>query len=65
MKSTGPSCARRAPTGSVGVRIASGPFDGYITRILELDERHRLVVLLDVIHRGIKIRINSEMVTPA
>lgn len=47
------------------VRITGGPFDGLITTILELDEKDRLLVLLDVLHRGIKIKLNSEMVMPA
>ena len=47
------------------VRIAGGPFDGFIATILDLDEKDRLLVLLDVVHRGIKIRLNGEMVMPA
>jgi transcriptional antiterminator RfaH len=46
------------------VRITSGPFDGFISRILELDEKDRLVVLLDVMQRGVKIKLSSEIVTP-
>jgi transcriptional antiterminator RfaH len=47
------------------VRIAGGPFDGFIATILDLDERDRMLVLLDVMQRGVKIRLNGEMVTPA
>lgn len=47
------------------VRIAGGPFDGFIATILELDEKDRLLVLLDVMHRGIKVKLNGGMVTPA
>jgi transcriptional antiterminator RfaH len=47
------------------VRIASGPFDGFIATILELDEKDRLLVLLDIMHRGIKVKLNGGMVTPA
>jgi transcriptional antiterminator RfaH len=46
------------------VRIAGGPFDGFIATILDLDEKDRMLVLLDVMHRGIKIKLNGEMVTP-
>jgi transcriptional antiterminator RfaH len=46
------------------VRIAGGPFDGVIATILDLDDKDRLVVLLDVMHRGIKTRLTGEMVTP-
>ncbi len=47
------------------VRIAGGPFDGFITTILELDEKDRLLVLLDVMNRGIKVKLSGEMITPA
>lgn len=47
------------------VRITGGPFDGFITTILDLDEKDRLLVLLDVMHRGIKIKLSGEMVMPA
>ena len=47
------------------VRIAGGPFEGFIATILDLDEKDRMLVLLDVMHRGIKIKLNGEMVTPA
>jgi len=46
------------------VRIAGGPFDGFIATILDLDEKDRMLALLDVMHRGIKIKLNGEMVTP-
>jgi transcriptional antiterminator RfaH len=47
------------------VRIAGGAFDGFIATILELDEKDRLLVLLDVMHRGIKVKLGGDMVTPA
>jgi transcriptional antiterminator RfaH len=47
------------------VRIAGGPFDGFIATILDLDEKDRMLVLLDVMHRGVKIKLNGEMVMPA
>jgi transcriptional antiterminator RfaH len=47
------------------VRIAGGPLDGLIATILELDEKDRLLVLLDVMHRGIKVKLNGGMITPA
>jgi transcriptional antiterminator RfaH len=47
------------------VRIAGGPFDGFIATILDLDEKDRMLVLLDVMHRGIKVKLNGEMVMPA
>ena len=47
------------------VRIAGGPFDGFIATILDLDEKDRMLVLLDVMHRGIRIKLNGAMVMPA
>jgi transcriptional antiterminator RfaH len=47
------------------VRIAGGPFDGFIATILDLDEKDRLLVLLDVMHRGIRVKLSGDMVTPA
>ena len=47
------------------VRISSGPFDGLVARIIEMDEKDRLVVLLDLMNRGIKVQLKSELVTPA
>jgi len=46
------------------VRISGGPFDDFIATILDLDEKDRMLVLLHVMHRGIKIKLNAEMVMP-
>jgi len=46
------------------IRIAGGPFEGFIATILDLDEKDRMLVLLDVMQRGVKIKLNGEMVTP-
>ena len=45
--------------------IDGGPFDGFIATILELDEKDRLLVLLDVMNRAIKVKLNGAMVAPA
>jgi transcriptional antiterminator RfaH len=47
------------------VTISGGPFDGLITTILELDERDRLIVLLNVMNRGLRIKLSGDMVAPA
>jgi transcription elongation factor/antiterminator RfaH len=47
------------------VRITGGPFDGFIATILELDDKERLLVLLNVMHQGFKVKLNGRMVTPA
>ncbi len=46
------------------VQIAGGPFDGLVARILELNEKDRVVVLLDVMNRGVKARLETKQVTP-
>jgi transcriptional antiterminator RfaH len=46
------------------VQIAAGPFDRVIATIIDMDEKDRLVVLLDMMNRGIKVTIKSEWVTP-
>jgi transcriptional antiterminator RfaH len=47
------------------VRISGGPFDGFIGTVLDLDDKDRLPVLLQVMHGGIKVRLGGEMVMPA
>lgn len=47
------------------IAIAAGPFDGLVATIIELDDKDRLVVLLDLMRRGIKVTLKSECVTPA
>jgi len=47
------------------VQIAAGPFDRLIATIVEIDEKDRLVLLLDMMNRGIKVTVRSEAVMPA
>ena len=47
------------------VQIATGAFDGLIATIIEMDEKDRLVVLLDLMNRGIRVKLKSEGVRPA
>ena len=47
------------------VQIATGPFDGLVATIIDMDEKDRLVVLLGLMNRGIKVQLSSEWVTPA
>ena len=46
------------------VQIEGGPFDGLVARILSLEDRDRIVVLLDVMNRGVKAKLDSRQVTP-
>ncbi|MDX2156960.1 MAG: transcription termination/antitermination NusG family protein [Hyphomicrobiaceae bacterium] len=41
------------------VRIAQGPFDGLIATIVEMDDRDRLVVLMDLLNRPVKVKIEA------
>ena len=47
------------------VRLAGGAFDGLVATIIETDEKDRLVVLLDFMNRGMRVKLTSELVTPA
>lgn len=47
------------------VRIMGGAFDGLIATILDLDEKERLVVLMDILSRPTRVRIASQAVMPA
>jgi transcriptional antiterminator RfaH len=46
------------------VQILTGPFDGLVATIIEMDEKDRLVVLLDLMNRGIRTKLKSERVNP-
>lgn len=47
------------------VQIATGAFDGLVATIIEMDEKDRLVLLLDMMKRGIRVTLKSEGVRPA
>jgi transcriptional antiterminator RfaH len=47
------------------VQVTSGPFDQLIATIIDMDEKDRLVVLLDIMRRGVKVRLQSASVLPA
>lgn len=47
------------------VRVAAGSFDGIVATIIEMDEKDRLVVLLDFMNRATRVKLKSEWVTPA
>lgn len=46
------------------VQIEGGPFDGLVARILSLDDKDRIVVLLEVMNRGVRARLDSRQVSP-
>ena len=47
------------------VRLDGGPFDGAVATILSLDEKDRLVVLMDLLQRSVQARVTAGQVIPA
>jgi transcriptional antiterminator RfaH len=47
------------------VKIIDGPFDGLVATIIDMDEKERLVVLLDMMNRGTKVTLSSHQVAAA
>ena len=46
------------------VQIAGGPFDGLIARIIELGDKERLIVLMDLLSQSVKVRLEGKQVAP-
>lgn len=44
------------------VRIAGGAFDGLVATIVEMDERDRLVVLMDMLNQSVNVKLSSRQV---
>ena len=44
------------------VRMVDGVFDGLIAKIIEMDEKNRLVVLMDFLNRPVRVRIDETLV---
>jgi transcriptional antiterminator RfaH len=47
------------------VTIADGPFDGLVATIIHMDEKDRLVVLLDLMNRSTSVTLSAHQVTAA
>lgn len=45
------------------VKIAGGPFDGLIGTILNLEEKDRLVVLMDMLNQKVRVKVQVKDVT--
>jgi transcriptional antiterminator RfaH len=60
-------CLRPTSPYRVGqqVRLDGGAFDGVVATILSLDEKDRLVVLMDFLQRGVQARVTADQVIPA
>jgi transcriptional antiterminator RfaH len=46
------------------IQIGQGPFDGTIATIIDLDEKDRLVVLMDILNRPVRVHIDARHVLP-
>ncbi len=46
------------------IQIGHGPFDGTIATIIDLDEKDRLVVLMDILNRPVRVHIDARHVSP-
>lgn len=45
------------------VKLVRGPFDGLVATIVEMDERDRLVVLMDFLNRPVKVTVDASFVS--
>lgn len=44
------------------VKLTHGPFDGIVAKIIALDERDRLIVLVDLLNRPVKVKVDARHV---
>lgn len=44
------------------VRLVAGPFDGLVAKIIAMDDRERLVVLMDLLNRPVKVKVTANQV---
>jgi transcriptional antiterminator RfaH len=44
------------------VRMAGGAFDGLVATIVEMDEKDRLVVLMDMLNQSVNVKLSSHQV---
>jgi len=58
--------ARPASPYRVGqeVRISGGAFDGLIAKIIDMNETDRMTVLMDLLNRPVKVRIEEQQISP-
>jgi len=45
------------------VHIQSGPFDGLVAKILAIDERDRMIVLLEMMRRQVHVQLRSDQLS--
>jgi transcriptional antiterminator RfaH len=47
------------------IQIGQGPFDGTVATIIDLGEKDRLVVLMDILNRPVRVLLDARHVMPA
>jgi transcriptional antiterminator RfaH len=47
------------------IRVTQGPFDGIVATIVELDEKDRIIVLLDLLGKSVRAGFDVQNVVPA
>ena len=45
--------------------MADGPFSGLVGTIIDMNDKDRLVVLMNLLSRPVKVQIAARMVVPA
>jgi transcriptional antiterminator RfaH len=46
------------------VRLAGGVFEGLVATIIDMDERDRLTVLMDLLNRPVKVKVAERHISP-
>jgi transcriptional antiterminator RfaH len=45
------------------IRLVAGPFEGIVAKIIALDDNDRLVVLMNLLNRPVKVKVDGEHVS--
>jgi transcriptional antiterminator RfaH len=45
------------------IRISEGPLEGIVATILDLDEKERIVVLMDILNRPVRVRLDAAKIS--
>jgi transcriptional antiterminator RfaH len=46
------------------IRIVGGPFDGIISKIIEIQDKDRIVILMDLLNQAVRATVRSDQVYP-
>ena len=46
------------------VRLSGGAFDGMVATIIDMDERDRLTVLMDLLNRPVRVKVDERQIAP-